>query len=887
MGIFKDKVCLANSPAKILVVLGHKFSDRLANLESIVSEFSIRLKNPPGYLLTLCLGIFCLNSDRPILAQVIEDGTTSTAVSAENSQDYTVNLGDRVGNNLFHSFTEFSLANGGSVFFNNSTAIANIFSRVTGSNLSNINGSISNNGTANLFLLNPNGIIFGENASLNLGGSFIATTAESLVFEDGTEFGTDLGQQPLLTVSVPLGLQFGSSSGSIVNLANLSIANPQDPTGSNRLKLGLNLAPNNTLALLSNSITFEGGAVTSPGGNIALGSVAESFVPIKPVAQGWEFDFAGVDRFSNIELNNLASVDASGAGGGKIDIWSNNLQILDGSAITSHTLGNFNGRGIQVNAADSVQLDGSDLTGTKLDSFLASNGLFFPQPSQIASHTFGVGNAGNIEITANNLQLTDGGAIELQTFPGSSGLGGNLSIAAGNLVSLSGVRPFLGTAEGTVLPIDFDTAIDFNQASEIGAISISDADGGNVNITAGNILLADGAAIGTSPFGSGNGGDINLNVTDTVEVAGVSPRTGSTSSVIGANTFIGGNLGNINIQADNLVVRGGGRVLSVTSSQNNAGQIRLDTNVTEITGIAEVSQTPSLISTEAIGGGDGGTILLNTDSLQISDRASLSVRGSGTSIPGNLVVNARAIELDNIGSITASTEFQSGGNISLNLEDNLVLTDGSFVSARAFNNAAGGNVEIDADFIIAFPQQNNDILANAVFGMGGNININANGLFGLETRNSVPVNLSNDLDASSEFGLAGTVATSFPELSSTQGFFRLPAEIVDVSALFSNSFCKLSQQSRFITTGRGGIPLAPEQNLLSEHTWSDWRIVEEAGEKEDGEHVPADPPQQIALIQGWVTNKDGDVVLTDKPLETNHNRPLKSPDCDRLRNQSK
>ena len=117
----------------------------------------------------------------PATAQVIPDGTTNTTVDAEGN-NITINDGDRAGNNLFHSFQDFSVPDGGSALFNNEQAIENIFSRVTGGNISNINGALGANGSANLFLVNPAGIIFGENASLSVGGSFYGTSADSILF---------------------------------------------------------------------------------------------------------------------------------------------------------------------------------------------------------------------------------------------------------------------------------------------------------------------------------------------------------------------------------------------------------------------------------------------------------------------------------------------------------------------------------------------------------------------------------------------------------------------------------------------------------------------------------------------------------------------------------
>lgn len=121
-------------------------------------------------------------------AQIIPDATLpiNSSVSAIGSTT-TINGGTTVGGNLFHSFQQFSLPSG-TAFFNNSTAIQNIIARVTGNNPSNINGILQTNGNANLFLINPNGISFGTDARLNIGGSFVASTAQSLKFADGNSF---------------------------------------------------------------------------------------------------------------------------------------------------------------------------------------------------------------------------------------------------------------------------------------------------------------------------------------------------------------------------------------------------------------------------------------------------------------------------------------------------------------------------------------------------------------------------------------------------------------------------------------------------------------------------------------------------------------------------
>ncbi|MGK7890202.1 MAG: filamentous hemagglutinin N-terminal domain-containing protein, partial [Leptolyngbyaceae cyanobacterium] len=150
------------------------------------------------------------------IAQVIPDGSLSTTVTSVNELNFDIEGGDRAGNHLFHSFDQFSIPTNGSARFNNDISIDTIISRVTGGQLSTIDGLIQANGTADLFLINPSGVMFGSNARLDIGGSLITTTAESVVFADGIEFNaTDPTPPPLLSISTPIGLQMGINPGSI------------------------------------------------------------------------------------------------------------------------------------------------------------------------------------------------------------------------------------------------------------------------------------------------------------------------------------------------------------------------------------------------------------------------------------------------------------------------------------------------------------------------------------------------------------------------------------------------------------------------------------------------------------------------------------------------
>lgn len=155
---------------------------------------------------------------QPIAAQVIPDSTLPAGEQSQVTGNPSVQIdgGAVRGSNLFHSFNEFSIPTGGSAYFNNVPTITNIFTRITGRAISNIDGVVRANGAANLFLLNPNGILFGPNASLNIGGSFVVSTADRFQFDNGFAFSaTNPQAPPLLTVNVPIGLQYGNNPGSV------------------------------------------------------------------------------------------------------------------------------------------------------------------------------------------------------------------------------------------------------------------------------------------------------------------------------------------------------------------------------------------------------------------------------------------------------------------------------------------------------------------------------------------------------------------------------------------------------------------------------------------------------------------------------------------------
>ena len=226
-------------------------------------------KRPYQFCLIIAISIWSTIVTPPTYGQVASDASLSTEVATPNNLDFTITGGNQVGNNLFHSFQEFSIPSGGSAKFEGTQGIDNIISRVTGGSISSINGLIQTQGYANFFLINPNGVIFGPDAQLNIRGSFLATTANRINFADGRSFSATVSQtQPLLSVSTPIGLQFGANVKPIVNQS-------QTPDGTG-FPIGLEVDSGRTLALVGGDITIENGVLTAPEGRIELGSVDDN-----------------------------------------------------------------------------------------------------------------------------------------------------------------------------------------------------------------------------------------------------------------------------------------------------------------------------------------------------------------------------------------------------------------------------------------------------------------------------------------------------------------------------------------------------------------------------------------------------------------------------------
>ncbi|MBN3898006.1 MAG: S-layer family protein [Nostoc sp. NOS(2021)] len=783
---------------------------------------------------------------RCAIAQVTSDGTTNTIVN-QSGNNFTILNGIGKGNNLFHSFSNFSVPTGGSASFDlvNTPNITTIFSRVTGGNVSNIDGLIRTLNSSNpvsLFLMNPAGIVFGANARLNIGGSFVGTTANSIKFADGVEFSAvNASGIPLLTMSVPVGLQMGSNPGAItVQNTGHRLTFPINPFASSPDRsnnpVGLSVTSGNVLALIAGEIALDGGVLNAPSGHIELGSVGNGTVNLNTSSPSWSFDYGNIKQFGNIQLSHQSLTDASGTPAGSIHFQGQNISLNDASAALLINQGSGNSGDINVNANESLVLRGVGTDG-------------FPQ-SLLRADNFGDGAGGNIVVSASQVFLQDGGSLHGFNF--GKGTGSNISMKIGDLLEIVGLSPISGFA------------------SSLNTNTSSSGKSGDIRVLTNRLQVLDGAVIGNSSSGTGIGGNTTIKASDFIEVSGENPQN-LADSVIVVGTFSQANAGQLTINTPKLRVRDGGGIVASTVNSGNGGDLVINASDTvEVSGVGSISGLPSRIGARAellappirqlfglpdVITGNTGKFTLNTSRLQITDGAIVGVDHQSIGDAGKLEINAGSIRLDNGGKITAATAQGEGGNIFIQAND-LVMRRGSSIVTNAGGIGNGGNITINSPVIVGL--ENSDIVANAVQGNGGNIEITTQGIFGLEFRDQLTPD--SDINASSKFGINGTVDINNFGVDPNSGLVELPENVTDPSQQIATG-CAGSEGSRFVATGRGGVPQNPLQQVTSDRTWDDLRDLSAYRKSSEVTvQIPA-PPEVLVQATGWRRNAQGKVEL--------------------------
>ncbi len=778
-------------------------------------------------------GAITLNAGANINTQSLS--SASTGRTAGNGGAITLSAGDNINtqslssaSNSFASapsfYSGYKAGNGGAITL---SAGANINTESLDSFSRSSYGVAGSGGGITLSAgdtidLNSNGSINSSGATGS--GNITISSNAPFVFNNGVVSSDTLGDGKAGDI------QIGASSISLANGAQLSASTHSTGASGN-----ITLVASDTVELSGETTDIPRGIFTPQDSSNAIGLPPDTYlggyIPNGTTSKPSEGTVFPSGVFSQTTTNSTGSA-------GNLKIETGKLIINNGAAIATTSFGkNSNAGSVSINARDSITIDnGSILSGVAPGA---------------------IGNSGKVELITPLLSITNSGIVQTQTL--GDGFAGEILVDA-DTVSISGKDSALRSASGGT-----NELLKGTPSSRIGQ-------GGNINVTANNLQVTDGAVLDATTVTDSIGGDITVNA-NTLSIG---------SGQILTSTNGAGDAGNLTIQPhsneQNLKVnfQNAAQISASTSSSGEGGSltIKAPESIT-------LAGDGSIISAETTGAGNGGDLTLSTGKFVAQDGAQVTVSSLNSGKAGNLTVDANSIELNNRAKINADTTG-GGGNIFVN-SPLLLLRRGSSITTNASgDNISGGDITIDGKngFIVALPWENSDIRADSENFRGGNVTIkNTAGIYGIQSRKEPSPQTSDITVKGATPDLEGNIQINQPELDPTNGLTELPINLVDASNQISNACTPGAQsQNTFVSTGRGGLPMNPTQPLQETNTLQTWvklkpqsqtntRIEQQPRIVSNNNKVPG--IYQIVEATGWIVDKDGNIEFVAQANQIN------------------
>ena len=804
-------LCCAEGEFSLFLAMARRFFivDRAAHRPycsrgmnaSIMTNVSRRIRHAVVGV-ALCL-VVCAAPGMARAQHITVDGRLSPAQTLVGP-NYAIgaNLGKQAGANLFHSFGQFGLTSAESATFSGPATVANIVSRVTGGTASSIDGAIKSTiPGANLYLINPSGIVFGPHGTVNISGSFHASTADYVRMSDGARFQATNPDGSTLSAAPPAAFGFLNAAPPAITV-----------NGSN-----LTVQTGKTLGLVGGPVAIknqpnQSGGVFAPSGTIHVTSAAGAGeVPVDPT----NASALTVGALGPVDITDHSFLFVSDfvgkTSGGSIFIKSGKLTI-DGSTLDATNYGSSPGGQMSLLGTSQIALTnggavhapataggrGADITLTTgpQGSISASGaGTLVDVGSASVGGSNPSGGSGRLAVSTGNLRL-NGGAIFGSDVHGS-GDTGPISISANSIV-IDGRAPASSAALTGI------------RSATVGG----SANAADIAVNTGALTILANGGIVTNTFGAGDAGEVSVAVAGplSIDAAGAKFSTGIGSVVSPGAT---GNAGAMNVTAGSASIIGSPGPLSPspdapnpfsgvsaqTLSSGTGGNIAVNLG----TGPLHISDS-GVITSSTSSSGQGGNIDVRAGNIALSGLGpQITARSTGSGDAGAIMVSALNLKLKDGASISTDSATANGGNIALAVKDFLYLVDSEITTSVHGSIGNGGNIVIDPQLLVL---DHSKIIAQAVLGHGGHITIFANDFF--PSADSV-------VSASSELGISGTVEIIGPRVGLDGSLVVLPSELKNAAAVLRNSCAARGNHPRSSLTqaGRGGLPQDPDATLLA------------------------------------------------------------------------
>ena len=728
-------------------------------------------------------------------------------------------MGQQLGNNLFHSFQSFNLNSDESATFSGADSVQNIITRVTGGNPSVIDGTLrSTIPNADLYFINPYGVMFGQNAKLDLQGGFHVSTADYLRLADGGRFDARTPTLSYFTTAAVKDFGFLTE-----HPAPLLLNGSQ-----------LHVPAHQHLALIGGNLTLQHAKIQAEQGQISLASVAGQAT----VTLGAMDSVQG-----NITLIEGSELNTSGEGGGKIWIRGGQL-IMNDATLQTDTLGKYAGQGIDISTTERIEITGDRVALSSTTSGAGDAGFIsITTPelhlhgSVIDSSSLGAGMSGNIHINTQRTQLTQGAMVMSEIF--AEGRGGAIEIIADQSLNLSGKRTGTLHTAGRSLGLDNPSWISTmtfgdNDAGDIvihagdinlttgiiSSISVGAGSGGTLSVYGKSLQLRDGGLIDCLGMTDGGAGSITTHIEGDIDISGYYPgvivlpgiEVPDTESGINSVTFGMEDSGNIDILARKLSIEAAA-ISASTLSDGDAGLISVNVESIDLSQGGQISSTSGLIlgNTVMVGNGNGGSvhlnatkeivlhdmadgfrsgiftstrspqgksgnIELNTPRLLVDSDAAISTNAIGISDAGYIYIHGDDIVLSNHSRISSESQNATGGAITLNVSHLLYLNQSNIATSVKSGVGSGGNIEITVPLFTVL--NHSMIKAQADAGHGGNIHLIA--------QHFIP-STESIVNASSNLGIDGQITINSPTEDVGNQVLSLSAKFLNAASLFPRS----------------------------------------------------------------------------------------------------